>query len=157
MTQETKSEKSVKELGEVKIVGFRIVCAGDNYIEEIPKAARELRERLNEIKHRVHPVQQIGAFVIEESSPEKDGYWIGVQVSEYNDIPEKMTTLTISPHKYATILHKGPNDRIRNSYHELHQWIEEKGYTRTNGSWNLEFYHNENPDDLTVELFDSIF
>ncbi|WP_173916716.1 GyrI-like domain-containing protein [Halobacillus sp. Marseille-Q1614] len=160
MNQEVTSEKFIKDLGEVKLVGFRVVCAGEKYIEEIPRAAKVLKERIEEINNILNPGQQIGAFVVEESSPEEDGYWIGVQVSEYKDIPENMTTLTIPPHRYAAILHKGPNDQIRNSYEKLHQWIGEKGYTRSNKSWNLELYQKENqpekPYDVRVVLYDSI-
>ncbi|MCM3594887.1 GyrI-like domain-containing protein [Metabacillus idriensis] len=160
MNKGVKSNKYVKELEEVKIVGYRVVCAGEKYIEEIPKAARSLKERTEEINHVINSGRQVGAFVVEESSPEEDGYWIGVQVSVYKDIPEDMITLTIPPHRYAAILHKGPNAQIRKSYEELHQWIREKGYTRSNKSWNLEFYQienkPENPENVQVELYDSI-
>jgi predicted transcriptional regulator YdeE len=150
----------VKDVGEVKLVGYRVVCTGDKYVEEIPKAAVRLKERKGEIKNALHTSQQIGAFVVEESSPEETGYWIGLQVSEYGDIPEDMTTLTIPPHRYATILHRGPNDQIRNSYEKLHRWISDNGYTRATKSWNLEIYHKENqpdhPSDVRVELYDAI-
>ncbi|MBN8192970.1 GyrI-like domain-containing protein [Bacillus sp. NTK074B] len=146
----------VKELGEVRLVGFRVLCPGEKYVEEIPKAAMRLKERTEEIRNALQPSQQIGAFVVEESSPEEDGYWIGLQVSEFSNIPSDMTTLTIPPHRYATILHQGPNDQIRNSYEELHKWINEKGYTRSTQSWNLEIYENQNPLDVRVELYDAI-
>ncbi|WP_283153689.1 GyrI-like domain-containing protein [Guptibacillus hwajinpoensis] len=160
MNQEVISGKFVKDLAELKIVGFRVVCPGEKYIEEIPKAAKVLKERTEEIKYIINSGQQIGAFVVEESSPEEEGYWIGVQVSEYKDVPEDMTTLTIPPHRYATILHKGPNDQIRSTYSELHKWIEQKGCKRAYDSWNLELYQKENEpinsNDVRVELYDSI-
>ncbi|MFC4560034.1 GyrI-like domain-containing protein [Virgibacillus kekensis] len=157
MDQGVISEKSVKELGELKIVGFRVICEDEKYIEEIPKAAKELEERKEEIEHILNPNQQIGAFVVEETISEKDGYWIGVQVSEYGNIPESMTTLTIPPQKYAAVLHTEPIHLIRNSYAQLHKWIEEKGHTRSYTAWNLEIYHLKNgPENLQVELFDSI-
>lgn len=158
MSREVISQKSVKDLGEVKLVGIRVVCAGEKYIEEIPKAAKILKERTNEIKNVLFSGQQVGAFIVEESSPEEDGYWICVQVDVYKDVPEDMSTLTVPPHKYATILHTGPNYHIKNSYEELHQWIAKQGLKRSNKSWNLEFYRgeNQNPDNVRVELFDSI-
>ncbi|MBA2174920.1 GyrI-like domain-containing protein [Halobacillus locisalis] len=153
-------QNTVKEIGEVKLVGFRVLCEGERYMEEIPKAARSLNKRKKEIKHVTDSGRHVGAFVVEESSPEEDGYWIGVQVRDYEDIPEGMTTLTIPPQQYATTLHKGPNDQIRTSYAALHKWIEEKGYTRADNRWNLERYHEEtdpeNPSDVHVELCDSI-
>ncbi|WP_201712815.1 GyrI-like domain-containing protein [Rossellomorea arthrocnemi] len=152
--------KEIKNAGEVKLVGFRVVCPGDRDTEEIPKAAKQLKERMSEIRNALPPRKQIGAFVVEESSPEEDGYWIGLRVSEYEDIPEGMTTLTIPPHRYATILHQGPNEHIRKSYEELHRWINDNGYIRSTASWNLEIYQKENqpenPSDVWVELYDAI-
>lgn len=40
----------VVELSEKKLVGIRVVCPGDEYVNEIPKASIKLKERLNEIK-----------------------------------------------------------------------------------------------------------
>lgn len=136
------------------------MCEGAQYIEEIPKAARSLNEKIKEIKHVIDSGRHVGAFVVEESSLEEDGYWIGVQVRDYEDIPDGMTTLTIPPQLYATTLHKGPNDQIRTTYADLHKWIDAEGYTRADNRWNLERYHEEtgpgNPSDLHVELYDSI-
>ncbi|NMH68227.1 GyrI-like domain-containing protein [Bacillus sp. RO3] len=154
------NEGSVKELTELKLIGYRVLCAGERYAEEIPKAAIRLKEREGEIKHVLHPGRQIGAFIVEAPSSEEDGYWIGVQVREYEDTPDNMTTLTIPPQRYASILHRGPNHQIRERYEELHRWIEEEGYTRSHESWNLEIYEKENdpehPGDMRVELYDSI-
>lgn len=150
----------LKSVGEVKLVGFRVVCPGDEYVKEIPKAAMKLQEKKGEIQNVLQPDQQIGAFIVEESSQEEDGYWIGLQVSDYGDIPRDMTTLTIPASTYGTILHQGPNHDIRQSYEQLHQWIHENGYTRSTKSWNLEIYQKENqpgdPSDVRVELYDAI-
>ena len=150
----------LRSVGEVKLVGFRVVCPGDEYVKEIPKAAVRLQERKGEIQNALQPDEQIGAFIVEESSPEEDGYWIGLQVSEYEDIPRDMTTLTIQANSYVTILHQGPNHDIRQSYEQLHQWIRKNGYTRSTKSWNLEIYQKENqpgdPSDVRVELYDAI-
>ena len=150
----------LKQVGEVKLVGFRVVCPGDEYVQEIPKAAVRLHERKGEIQNALQPDQQIGAFIVEEPSPEEDGYWIGLQVSEYGDIPTDMTTLTIPANTYGTILHQGTNHDIRQSYEQLHQWIRENGYTRSTKSWNLEIYQKGNqpgdPSDVRVELYDAI-
>ncbi|WP_175991468.1 GyrI-like domain-containing protein [Bacillus sp. Marseille-Q1617] len=154
------NQKTIKSLNEIKLVGFRVLCEGEEYLEEIPKAARLLKERSYEIKNAVHPVRQVGAFVVEEMSKEEDGYWIGVQVEEYQDIPEGMVTLTVPQQTYAAIMHHGPGDQIRSSYEELHRWISEQRKERLNHGWNLEMYQEdndpENPDDVRVELLDSI-
>jgi predicted transcriptional regulator YdeE len=154
------NQKTIKSLNEIKLVGFRVLCEGEKYIEEIPKAARLLKERSGEIKYVLDSEQQIGAFVVEKSTPDEDGYWIGVQVEEYEDIPEGMVALKIPSQKYGSIMHCGPNDLIRGSYEELHQWISEQGLERAIQGWNLEIYQKENdpenPGDVRVELLDSI-
>ncbi|WP_096190665.1 GyrI-like domain-containing protein [Evansella halocellulosilytica] len=161
MSNNSLHQISVKELTELKLVGIRVVCEGEKYIEEIPKAAKLLQKRTNEIQHVLNGGNQIGAFVVEESSPEEDGYWVGVEVSKYEEIPDDMVTLTIPAQKYASILHTGPNDKIKESYELMHRWIAEEGLKRANNSWNLEIYQRGNnpdhPDDVRVQLLDSIY
>lgn len=64
----------VVELHEMKLVGIRVVCPGDQYVHEIPKASVELKERLQEIREVVKPVRLVGAFIVEDVSEEEDGY-----------------------------------------------------------------------------------
>ena len=160
MPKETLNPKKIKTLYEMKLVGFRVLCDGGKYLDEIPNSAQLLKERVNEVKYVMNMGQQIGAFVVEESTPDGDGYWICVQVGKYGEIPEGMVALTIPAQSYASIMHHGPNDQIRNSYEELHRWISGQGLTRLNQGWNLEIYGKGNDPanhgDVTVELLDSI-
>ncbi|MBS4219999.1 GyrI-like domain-containing protein [Bacillus sp. FJAT-49711] len=155
------AEVAVKEFKEIKLVGFRVLCEGDKYIEEIPKAANQLKQRTDEINSVLNNGRQIGAFITEERTPEDEGYWIGVEVSKYIDVPKDMVTLTIPANRYATILHDGPNYFIRNSYEILHKWIKEQSLDRANFSWNIEIYNEVknqyNPDNVQVKLCDSIY
>ncbi|MEK8127720.1 GyrI-like domain-containing protein [Paenibacillus filicis] len=96
----------VVELGEMKLVGLRVVCPGDQYAIEIPKATLQLENRLNEISCVANPEGFIGAFVVEELSEADDGYWVCVEVDEFGHIPEGMDSLTIPAQKYATILRR---------------------------------------------------
>ncbi|PPA70700.1 GyrI-like domain-containing protein [Jeotgalibacillus proteolyticus] len=146
----------VKE-NELIIVGYRVLCEGDEYSLEIPKAAKSLKMNLEKISNAVSPPQQIGAFMVEENSPDEDGYWLGVRVSDSSFVPEGMETKTIPEQTYAVTLHKGSNLVIRETYEKLHRWIEDKGYIRLKNSWHLERYLNwGDPDDLEVELLETI-
>lgn len=148
---------TIKELKEIKLVGFRVVCPGDEYIVEIPKASKQLDERIGEIKQVVNPVHQYGAFVVKSESDEEDGYWVGVKVNEYEEIPADMVTLTIPSQTYAVIRHEGPNTKIMDSYNELHKWIDENQFTRQKNKWHLEKYHSwKDSSNVDVELFDTI-
>ncbi|MRG86087.1 GyrI-like domain-containing protein [Salinibacillus xinjiangensis] len=150
--------KYIKKLEELKLVGFRVVCEGDQYINEIPKAAKRLQDRTSEIQHVLNSGKQVGAFVVEETTPEDEGYWVCVQVEEFAQIPEGMVTLTIPPQKYAAIMHKDSSHLIGQSYETLHKWIAEHGMKRSLRGWNLEFYQSVDPGSaqLEVELCDSI-
>ena len=127
------------------------MCAGDEYIVEIPKASFLLNERISEIKQVVNPSQQYGAFVVENETANHDGYWVCVEVKEYEDIPSDMVTLTILPQWYAV------NKKIRNAYDELHKWIDDNNYIRLKDKWHLEkFYSWKDVKNVDVELFDTI-
>jgi len=118
---------------------------------EIPKASFLLNERISEIKQVVNPSQQYGAFVVENETANHDGYWVCVEVKEYEDIPSDMVTLTILPQWYAV------NKKIRNAYDELHKWIDDNNYTRLKDKWHLEkFYSWQDAENVDVELFDTI-
>lgn len=147
----------IKRLPEMKFVGFRVLCPGDEYIVEIPKASKRLSERMDEVTNLVNPAFQYGAFVVENSSNEEDGYWVCVEVSEFEGIPEDMVALTIPAQMYAVLRHRGSNDKIRQSYNELHQWIEANGYQRLMDKWHLEAYHAwSDPANIDMELMDTV-
>ncbi|MBT2659977.1 GyrI-like domain-containing protein [Bacillus sp. ISL-45] len=147
----------VKQLPGLKLVGFRVLCPGDQYVIEIPKASKWLSERTGEIANVVNPGFQYGAFVVEHSSNEEDGYLVCVEVSEYEGIPEDMVGLTIPGQMYAVLRHRGANGEIRQAYTELHQWIEANGYLRLTEKWHLEAFHKwSDPANIDVELMDTV-
>ena len=151
------SGTKIVELDELKLVGFRVLCSGEEYIVEIPKASFRLSERISEIKRVVNPLQQYGAFVVENETVDKDGYWVCVEVKEHEDIPSDMVTLTIPSQRYAVTRHKGDNNKIMNTYSELHKWIDDNNYIRLKDKWHLEKFHSwKDVEDVDVELFDTI-
>lgn len=157
MTETTSQNKTIKELGELKLVGFRVLCSGDQYINEIPKASLRLRERITEIKQVVNPLLQFGAFIVESGTDEEDGYWVCVEVKEYEDIPSDMLTLTVPPQRYAVSRYKGANDKIMETYNDLHLWIEENKYRRLKDKWHIEkLYSWQDTENVDVELFDTV-
>ncbi|WP_042224222.1 GyrI-like domain-containing protein [Oceanobacillus manasiensis] len=157
MTDTFVQNKTIKEFGELKLVGFRVLCSGDQYINEIPKASLWLEGRINEIKHVVNPLLQFGAFVVENETDEEDGYWICVEVKEYEDVPSDMVTLTVPAQKYAVSRYKGANYKIVDAYNDLHRWIEENYYKRLKEKWHIEIYYSwQDTDNVDVELLDTV-
>lgn len=157
MSETILQNKAIKELDEIKLVGFRVLCPCDQYIIEIPKASLQLSERISEIKQVVNPLRQFGAFVVENETDEEDGYWICVEVKEYEDIPFDMVTLTVPPQKYAVSRYKGVNYKIMDAYNDLHLWIDENKYRRIKNKWHLEkFYSWKDNENVDVELLDTV-
>ena len=157
MSNSLLQDKKLKVLGELKLVGFRVLCSGDQYASEIHKASLHLQRRTSEIKSIKEINQQVGAFVVEESSQDEDGYWITMEVENFNDIPSDMVCLTIPPQTYATARFKGSNEHIPNAYNELHKWMEIHNRRRLLDSWHLEIFHSwEDVDNIDVDLFDTI-
>ncbi|WP_042477699.1 GyrI-like domain-containing protein [Bacillus ndiopicus] len=149
--------KIIQELKELKLVGFRVLCPGDQYLVEIPKASLILAERIGEIKQVVNPNIQIGAFVVENQTPDEDGYWVSVEVKEYEDVPIDMVTLTIPPQRYAALRHVGSNSKIIEAYNDLHKWAEDNNYVRLKNKWHLErFYEWKDTEKVDVDLLDTI-
>ncbi|WP_339266700.1 GyrI-like domain-containing protein [Paenibacillus sp. FSL W8-0187] len=149
----------VVELHELKLVGIRVVCSGDQYVNEIPKASVKLKERLHEIHDVVTPARLVGAFFVEEVSEEEDGYWVCVEVNEIKKVPEEMVSLVIPKQKYAVQRHQGPNYEIRDTYEKLHHWIRENNHERLLRSWHLEIsdeWGQGKVDDIEADLYDTI-
>ncbi|KAB2328685.1 GyrI-like domain-containing protein [Cytobacillus depressus] len=157
MSETIIQNKTIKELDELRLVGFRVLCSGDQYLVEIPKASLRLCERISKIKQVVNPIEQFGAFVVEKETADDDGYWVCVEVKEYEDIPTDMVTLTIPPQKYAAMRHKGSNYKIMEAYNDLHKWIEENNFIRLKNKWHIErFYDWKDTQKVDVELLDTI-
>lgn len=147
----------IQELDELKLVGFRVLCSGDQYLVEIPKASLILDKRIGEIKQVINPDIQIGAFVVENQTFDEDGYWVSVEVKEYEDVPVDMVTLTIPPHRYVALRHTGSNSEIREAYNGLHKWVEDNKYVRLKNKWHLErFYEWKDTEKVDVDLLDTI-
>ncbi|UVI30854.1 effector binding domain-containing protein [Paenibacillus spongiae] len=146
-------EVKVLALGELKLVGLRVICKnGGEYKTEIPKAAAELKRRIGDIDSKTEPQRMIGVFVPGDYSQQEDGYWVCVQVDDVASVPEGMTSLIVPPQSYAVTLHKGRIDMIFRTYELLHHWIAEHGYERIQRSWHLEIYEQWGTPSDTVEV-----
>ncbi|MFD1738884.1 GyrI-like domain-containing protein [Bacillus salitolerans] len=157
MTVNLIQDVTVKKLEELKLVGFRVFCPGDQYATEIPKATKHLEDRINEIKHVINREIQYGAFIVETSHQEDDGYWVCTEVKEFENVPEGMVTLTIPSQTYAASRYTGSNKQIFSAYEELHRWMKENGYKRMMDKWHVEVFTSwKNPNELDVELLDTI-
>lgn len=60
------------ERGSLRLIGIRVLCPPDQYLAEILRAINLFTVRLTEIKGAVNPDRLVGAFKVEEDSPEED-------------------------------------------------------------------------------------
>ncbi len=147
----------VKDLGELKLIGLRVLCPGEEFGKEIPKASLELDRRIGEIRLVKNPSVQIGAFIVAAQSEEEDGYWVCVEVTDFVNVPEGMMALTIPPQRYGSHRHRGPNHEIFISYNVLHNRIGETEYERAKEKWHLEIFTSwKDSHNLDVELLDTL-
>ena len=147
----------VKEIGGLNIVGFRVLCPGEQYIIEIPKAAAVLKERGDEIQHLINKEVQLGAFVAEDTTGDLDGYWVGMEVEKIEVIPPGMVSFTIPPQTYVSTFYQGTNHGIRDAYRDMHEWAEINGYARRSDLWHVErFYRFDSGEHVEVYLLDTV-
>ncbi|MDT9024182.1 GyrI-like domain-containing protein [Rossellomorea yichunensis] len=147
----------VKKNGELNLIGFRVVCPGDQYIIEIPKAASKLKERVHEIQHLINKQIQLGAFIAEDTTGDLDGYWVGMEVEKIEVIPPGMVSLTIPPQTYVSTFYQGTNHGIRDAYRDMHEWAGINGYARRRDLWHLEKFHRfDSGEQVEVELLDTV-
>jgi predicted transcriptional regulator YdeE len=149
--------KGVTGLGEMKLVGFRVVCEDtDGYSREIPKTFLSLEEHREGIKHLVDPVKLIGAFKVTDSPQEDDGYWVCFEVKEIEEVPEGMVSLVIPAQEYGVLHFEGHASQIFGIYSHLHQWLDERGYQRQMEGWNLEIYRRWSVADNQVDVYNPV-
>lgn len=147
----------IEKLEQIHLVGIRVCCPGEKYVSEIPKASKRLEERKHEILHVTNPTLQMGAFVVDASSEDQEGYWVCLQVNKVEQIPEGMVSLNIPPQTYAVIKHTGPNQTILHTYNELHLWMKKNKWPRKVNAWHLErFYQFNDKEKIDVDLLDTI-
>ncbi|MFD0715694.1 GyrI-like domain-containing protein [Paenibacillus sp. GCM10027626] len=123
---EQKNEAVLVTKEAFKAVGFKwagtFAEAGAGGIRAVQA---NMQNRLKEIKHVLHPETLLGL----SNHNIEDGFthYAVVEVSNIEDIPDGMTTISLPTLTYAKCDHqKGQN--IETSYHNISAWIEEQGY-----------------------------
>lgn len=123
---------------EIFIVGMKANMSFETINEDTGKLARQFMPRLKEVKNRVDnntlSLQNYADFDYKKVSPtmtfEK---WVGVEVTNFDDVPEGMETLTIKAGNYLVIDFKGSMQEFIKNWHYLHsQWLPNSEYELDN-------------------------
>jgi len=98
---------------------------------KVPNTLEEFHSsKIGEVKNRIDETTSYGIFVDPPNfDPKKDEFtWIaGVKVTNDENIPKEMTSLTIPAHQYAVVAFDPKNDNI-NPYQFLYEWFTNEGY-----------------------------
>ncbi|MDY6954112.1 MAG: GyrI-like domain-containing protein [Thermodesulfobacteriota bacterium] len=128
----------VASLEEKKVVALvlRTSFVENRQAEEIPPFFHRVMEEntLETIPNRINS-NQICAVRTIEDSPQFD-YYMGVEVSTFDDIPAEMKTLTLPAGRYAvtSFVKRGNADVLQAFKYITEKWLPEKGYTQDHGS-----------------------
>lgn len=122
----------VVEKAEKKVVALVLhtTFAKNSQAQEIPPFFHETMEKgiLDHVPNRID-ANQICAIVLNPGSPEFD-YYMGVEVSSFENVPQKMETLIIPDSKFAytPFIKKGNPDVLEAFNYLTEKWIPENGY-----------------------------
>ena len=114
---------------EILIVGMKASLSFETISEGTGKLARQFMPRLKEVKNRVGnntmSLQNHDNFDYHNLPPTRTfEKWIGVEVSNLEDVPEGMETLTIKSGNYLVIDFKGTMQEFIKNWHYIHsQWL----------------------------------
>ncbi|MBU4315736.1 MAG: effector binding domain-containing protein [Proteobacteria bacterium] len=112
-----------------KVIGMTYY--GDNQKNEIQRLWENFLPEEESIKNRIHPDIGYGiCYPVEDpDNTSAFEYLAAVEVSNLDEIPEGMEGRTIPAQKYAVFLHRGPVDKITETYQTIYAlWQPKSGY-----------------------------
>jgi predicted transcriptional regulator YdeE len=95
---------SIQTLKEMKMVGIK--CVGHMHFgESIPAATNQLMEQLDRIPNRVNPDKHFGIASSSQCQNNDDThtYYVAIEVSDFQGIPEDLICIEIPETKYAVM------------------------------------------------------
>lgn len=114
--------------GEFKIIGMEYV--GNNKNGEIGQMWHRFIPRMGEITNRTNSDVSYGVcFPVENMKEDSEfSYVAGLEVDNFDQIPEGMVARTVPAGKYAVFIHKGSLDNLRSTYEYIYgSWLPKSG------------------------------
>ena len=119
---------------EILVMGLSAEANFHNISQVTAQLARQFMPRLGEIKSRKNAftlsLQNYNHFDFKTFNPnEKFDKWVGVEVANFEDVPEKMESLTITSGRYLVIDFKGSIPDFITFWHKIHSnWLPNSKY-----------------------------
>jgi AraC family transcriptional regulator len=138
-----------------KIIGLRYY--GENKNQEIQQLWNVFLPRLESIKSRINQSVSYGiCYPVEgENNDAAFEYIAAVEVSDFDDLPAEMVGRTIPAQKYAVFTHKGPVDKILETYQAIYAVWQPKSGCQLKKAPDFEYYDERfNPDNPEVSELD---
>lgn len=109
---------------ETKLVGFTVTVSGNQDMEDgiVEKLRSELAGRRHEVAYLVDPTGMylVQVYTDREWTPDVPiENMVGVEVSDFSDIPEGMIQHTIPAGKFVKVTHTGSEADIAKTYAEI--------------------------------------
>ena len=130
-------------LPEFYVVGLEYIGTNEN-LGNITKTWDQFSQRINEVSNRIDPGISFGYCYStpEMVQEEKMRYVASVKVKDLSSIPEGMVGVKIPAQSYSVFTHKGPIDKIKESYNYIYSaWFPKSGMEPADGP-DFEFYDN---------------
>lgn len=146
-------EPKIIEKDKFMVIGLKYY--GSNQNNEIPKLWGKFNSRIKEIENVVNRNVGMGVceFVENFTDESKFTYFACQEVNSFKNIPKGMEGLTVEKNKYVVFTHKGPVERLGDTYEYIYgTWLPKSGYEPAK-SHDFEYYDERfNPDDEESEL-----
>ena len=141
-------EPEIREISEFKIIGLQCQTEMGKTMEDLPKLWDEYMGRLDEIKNRVDDKVGFGVSISDDPSSKKFTYLAGAEVTDDSNIPEGMTMIIIKPAKYVVFTHKGPIEKLGETYNNIwNEWLPKSNLKVNVKAPCLERYDDRFKDD----------
>ncbi|MCC3359244.1 GyrI-like domain-containing protein [Bacillus sp. REN16] len=133
-----------------RVVGIKGYGAYVNFDVEVPKLARQVMKRMDEIEHCSGT--EIAFFEPKQNGNHLEGnYYVGFIVNEsLSKVPSGMEYIESNQVYFKT---RGNINEIANLHNDLLQWIEDQGYIRNQNAYIIETYHPMENGLEEVEIF----
>jgi AraC family transcriptional regulator len=125
LEEEPKMDVTVVEREAFKVVGVELTGA-DKRAYLIMYAWIALGPKLQLVKKQLRPHVLYGIWH-RQPNADDHSYLVGVEVSEFTEVPDGMEAYTVPASSYAVFTHKGSVGRIPATYAKIREWLKESG------------------------------
>jgi predicted transcriptional regulator YdeE/biotin operon repressor len=119
----------------------------------VPRLWMRLLSRVDEIRNVVDPTVRLGLSRVHDTFFH---YYVGLQVSQVEELPADMVSLYVPAHRYARFRHQGSmeRERIDATYNSAYAWIEAHRLKRNREAFWIERYDQRYDPGSPSNLFE---